>query len=329
MVCLRSFLTASFVLASATAVFASPIARQDLSSRDAPEGLGKRQGGCTTRLQRRAWQALSDAEKRAYIDAELCLMWRVPQRTGLEAAVSRFDDLVKAHQLQANVVHGDGWFLPFHRLHMHAHERLLREECGYTGAQPYWDEEADAGAFSSSVVFDAETGFGGNGVGADGCIQTGPFANYTLHTGPSFENVDHCISRAIDDDASRGSATDAVESCLALPDFATAWPCMEGAPHLGGHNGVGGEMSNPISSPGDPLFYLHHTFLDRVWWRWQQQNLPARLSDIAGYTTQEPPAGGWINATLDDELNMYGVIPNALIREVMDVTGDLLCMEYV
>lgn len=256
-------------------------------------------------------------------------MWRIPQQTGLEASVSRFDDLVKAHQLQSMLVHGDGWFLPFHRLHMHAHERLLREECGYNGAQPYWDEEADAGAFSSSAIFSPTNGFGGNGVGENNCIQTGPFANYTLHTGPSYDNTDHCISRQIDDDASRGSSTENVNACLAEQKFATAWPCIEGSPHSGGHNGVGGEMGNAISSPGDPLFYLHHTYLDRVWWRWQQQSLPARLTDFSGYTTQDRPAGGWIDATLDDELNMFGVIANARIRDVMDVTGDLLCMEYV
>jgi tyrosinase len=51
--------------------------------------------------------------------------------------------------------------------------------------------------------------------------------------------------------------------------------------------------------------------------------------DIAGYTTQDEPATGWVNATLDDELNMYGIIPNAKIRDVMDIGGDLLCMEYV
>lgn len=41
-------------------------------------------------------------------------------------------------------------------------------------------------------------------------------------------------------------------------------------------------MINVYSSPGDPLFYLHHTYLDKVWWDWQNLNLSARLTDISG-----------------------------------------------
>jgi tyrosinase len=74
---------------------------------------------------------------------------------------------------------------------------------------------------------------------------------------------------------------------------------------------------------------MHHTWLDSVWWRWQQADLAARVKDIAGYTSQERPVGGWVNATLDDELNMFGIIPNVTIREVMDIGSDLLCYEYV
>ncbi|KAF8243417.1 Di-copper centre-containing protein [Wilcoxina mikolae CBS 423.85] len=331
------------IVLAASQAFASPIS-QDASS----DGmLEKRQqygygGGappapvshCTHKLLRRPWHKLSKAEKTAYLDAEVCLM-KLPSKLHYESAHTRFDDMIKAHQVQASIYHLDGLFLPFHRLHMHAHEKLLREECGYKGAQPYWDEAIEAGKFSKSKIFDPVYGFGGDGTGkgadgsgSGGCIETGRFASYTLHTGPSFNNVEHCITRNISDVDSASGVKENVKACLDLPDFASAWPCLETKPHFAGHSGVGGEMANSISSPNDPLFYMHHTYLDLLWWRWQKRHLTARLHDISGYTTQDEPATGWVEATLDTELNMLGIIPNATVRDIIDNRGDLLCVEY-
>src|SRR5947207_8096043 len=41
-------------------------------------------------------------------------------------------------------------------------------------------------------------------------------------------------------------------------------------------------MVNPISSPGDPLFYHHHAWLDRMWQKWQEINPSVRLTEIGG-----------------------------------------------
>lgn len=59
-----------------------------------------------------------------------------PARSGLPGALTLFDDLIASHQVQAFDVHKDGLFLPFHRLLMYAHEKLLRDVCGYKGFQP-------------------------------------------------------------------------------------------------------------------------------------------------------------------------------------------------
>ncbi len=41
-------------------------------------------------------------------------------------------------------------------------------------------------------------------------------------------------------------------------------------------------MQNGVSSPGDPLFYLHHTWLDKVFWDWQARDRQRRVSSISG-----------------------------------------------
>ena len=38
--------------------------------------------------------------------------------------------------------------------------------------------------------------------------------------------------------------------------------------HGGVHIWVGGSMSDPSTSPADPVFWLHHCNLDRLWWVW-------------------------------------------------------------
>lgn len=225
---------------------------------------------------------------------------------------------------------------------MHAHETLLRKECGYHGTQPYWDESPEAGQFKSSSILSPTTGFGGDGSPAAGtvawtlgtihhsagCITDGPFKDYRLHIGPGMDNHEHCISRNISNAASYGASSDNVSYCMNMETFATAWPCIERNPHHGGHRGVGGEMWNPYSSPGDPLFYLHHAWLDKVWWDWQSRNLPARVRDITGRKRMGDHDSSEGIVTLGDTLNMMGVVPNARVGEVMDLKGRRLCVEY-
>lgn len=88
--------------------------------------------------------------------------------------------MLRSMHSQTRAYHNQGAFLPFHRYLVHTHETILRTECNYTGTQPYWDEVLDAGNFTHSVVLDPETGFGGDGYGANNCIKDGPFKDYVV-----------------------------------------------------------------------------------------------------------------------------------------------------
>lgn len=274
---------------------------------------------------------LTTIERKAYIDAELC-MTKLPSRlANVNPAVRNlFDDMQAVHQIQSGHIHSSGHFLPFHRYHMWAHETLLREACGYTGAQPWWEEQRDAGKFALSPIFSPNTGFGSaTGTGESSCVVDGPFAGMMLSVGPGYSNELHCLSRKVNETASLMSEKVHVDACLKLPTFETAWPCIENLPHRGGHNGVMGEMSNAVSSPGDPLFYLHHTYIDKLWWDWQSQDLDSRLTKIAGMTTSRKPATGWVLATLNDTLTLHGLVRDMKISELMDIQSEVLCYDYV
>ncbi|KAF2279722.1 Di-copper centre-containing protein [Westerdykella ornata] len=301
----------------------------------APFAKGKR-ASCTSKTTRKSWHSLTREEKLSYIEAEKCLMSK-PAKLGLTGARTLFDELQLFHVYQTPEIHGVGAFLPYHRFFVHAHEHLLKTECNYTGGQPYWNEALDAGNFSTSIVLDPETGFGGNGVAPSNCIQDGPFKDYVNAIGPGEAISDHCIDRIVNECMSVMGNSTFVNQCMQMQDYKTFWPCVEAAPHSAGHGGIGGQMMNVFSSPGDPLFYLHHAYLDKLWADWQSQNLSARLLDISG-TNRAPfppfsfplPGNDPGNVTtLSHVLTVYGAVPNVTIADVMDIQGGTLCYEYV
>lgn len=308
----------------------------------------KEKGECKKLAQRRAWHDFSNDEKRAYIDAELCLMSK-PASQQLSAARTRFDELQALHQITTLWTHFVGAFLPWHRVFILAHETLLREDCDYKGHQPYWHEPMDAGNFMNSVVLDPVTGFGGNGSSVDLCITDGPFKDYVNPIGPYWANTDHCLKRKVNETFSARGAQHFVDDCMACPDYECARQCIQDRPHASGHGGMGAQMLDPIASPGDPLFYLHHTWMDKLWWNWQSLDLENRLTDMGGenvmpafwfnqfpplppdwYPTPNPLPGDPGNVTtMNHVLDMMNIIPNRTIAEIMDIRKKPLCYEYV
>ncbi|KAJ3515549.1 hypothetical protein NLJ89_g1692 [Agrocybe chaxingu] len=306
--------------------------------------------GCTKLLQRKEWRVLSDGEKVAYTGAVKCLMSLPAQNPALPEAKTRFDEFQALHLHLADNVHRVGQFLPWHRQYLLSYERALRNECGYQAATPYWDWSLDAYNISASPIWDPVTGFGGSGVPGTyrlpkgvnytenlifpesfvGCVMDGPFANYTVRLGPGLLRTNHCLTRAVDQSYTGYITYEAVAKTLRLPTFEQFRLELEGGQaahkmHDGGHYMVGGEMSNFYSSPIDPLFFLHHANLDRIWWNWQQM-LPGRLAEVSGYSTYEPPH---VNITLDFELYVGSVGDSVPIREVMDIHKAPNCYTYV
>lgn len=108
-------------------------------------------------------------------------------------------------------------------------------------------------------------------------------------------------------------------------------------------------MADNDASPGDPLFFLHHANLDRLWWQWQKDNLTQRLTEMEGSNippTTVATANGWLypseaflrydgdpapglNTTLNHVLWTHDVVQNYTIADVMDLTGEVICAEYV
>jgi tyrosinase len=102
--------------------------------------------------------------------------------------------------------------------------------------------------------------------------------------------------------------------------------CAFYGPHAYCHDSVGGVMSDVDTSPGDPLFFMHHGFIDHNWRIWQNIN-PNRVYAIGGSTTQNC-SSSCKPTELNYVLSSYNFYPSVTVQQVMDTTGPYLCYRY-
>lgn len=72
----------------------------------------------------------------------------------------------------------------------------------------------------------------------------------------------------------------------------------------------------------DPVFYLHHAQLDRVWWLWQMRDKANRVHDYDG----EGDNGK--NVTLSDVLPLAGLAEDVTVVDIMDTERGEMCYRY-
>lgn len=139
--------------------------------------------------------------------------------------------------------HASNDFLSWHRMYLHYFERILRAASGDPEfALPYWD-------------------YGVPGQSALPAPFRDPFNN------PLFESRRR---GSINGGAALNSlVTDSFTALQAVrfgrPFFSQA---LESRPHNVVHVEIGGAMGDPVTAGEDPIFWLHHCQIDRLWNRW-------------------------------------------------------------
>lgn len=217
---------------------------------------------------RREWGALSKKEREAYTCAVLCLQGK-PSKSDpalVPGARSRYDDFVATHINQTMSIHGTANFLSWHRYYVWSFEQALRNECGYTGAQPYWNWGKYSDNPESSPVFDGSAySLSGNGAyvagrnssligggaipippgNGGGCLTNGPFKDMVVNLGPlaptiaginknpqanGFGYNPRCVKRDIGNYISRkwGRTVDITELILLHSDIGSFQARMQG-----------------------------------------------------------------------------------------------------
>jgi tyrosinase len=73
-------------------------------------------------------------------------------------------------------------------------------------------------------------------------------------------------------------------------------------------------MSDVWASPSDPVFWMHHSFIDHSWWQWQTLG-SSRVSTIDGTDTH----GNTI--TMDTIIQMGGIRPDVPVSAIVNTLG--------
>lgn len=209
---------------------------------------------CGSRLSlRREWRSLSPSDQSHYISSVRCLL---DQPSALQANWSSYGDFPFIHSRVGWYTHHAAPFLPWHRYFLHIYETTLRTQCGFAGDLVYWDWTLDAEDLASSPVFDAATGFGGDGdvhgettVGTSGrCVTDGPFADVVAEYYDT-KKQPHCLSRGFHDDTGalghingNDVSPESIEEVLQIDDYEGFVGALEAKVHDVIPFGIGGDF---------------------------------------------------------------------------------------
>jgi tyrosinase len=177
---------------------------------------------------------LSSQQQNSFLQAVVCLH-NSPSRMNI-GSPSRYDDIAYVHYKNIQAGHSGSWFLPWHRIYMAAFEYILKTECGYQGALPYWDWSVDWQSLPRATVWSANA-FGGSGDPRNGqCINNGYFSRYQCH----FAH-DGCVKRQLGNGA---YSVDAVNRLIMTSgrSYSQFEQAFEYGAHASIHNAVGGTM---------------------------------------------------------------------------------------
>ncbi|GBG82382.1 hypothetical protein CBR_g34758 [Chara braunii] len=200
-------------------------------------------------------------------------------------------------------MHGDWFFLPWHRMLLYYHERILAWATGDVSfALPFWNWDSDAAAQKA---------------------LPSPYANTTSALYTARRRAAAGIQTRLQREITRDELFSGIGSVTGPDDvIGTAGNrgYLEGYGHGAVHNAVGQEqpphrdMGDLAWAGYDPVFYAHHANVDRMWSVWRQ--LPGR---------SDPTSADFRNS----RFVFYDENANAKIIAVSDVLDHATNLRYV
>jgi hypothetical protein len=188
---------------------------------------------------------------------------------------------VETHDLNERTSHGVPCFLVWHRKFLKDAEDALRR-INPNFVFLYWDWSKNYREPHLAKVWDARY-LGTNGKGVSKIVTDGVMGNITC-LWP--KNRPHPLKRDFLNGGTLPSfkSPSEIQQGLGMSrNFNEAWRAIESGFHPTPHSSIGGMGQTYDSSkiygdaatmysPNDPFFWMHHMFLDMLWYSWQKKN---------------------------------------------------------
>lgn len=204
--------------------------------------------------------------------------------------------------------HGTYYFLPWHRMYVYYFEQLVQRLSGYANFRmPYWNSTAAGGA-AIPAYFRVPAGGAADALQVARERQLVP--DLTLQLAQAFGAMDFYN----DNTPTTGCVSFGGHSGEAMHGGArSASGSLEDGPHRTVHQTLGAKMAFPYTAAQDPIFFLHHSNIDRLWESWIRKGYGANPTNGEwldhSFTFCEAPADG-----------SAGMPVTATVREFLKLT---------
>jgi tyrosinase len=165
--------------------------------------------------------------------------------------------------------HGTWFFLAWHRMFIYSFEQIVRAAVVQAGGAadwslPFWDYEAGGQQATLPPAFRQPTANGASNPLFESARAPG--INSGLALSPAIASASRALrcARFVGTSQFGGGVT-------GVAQFSNDTGQIEAQPHNVVHDAVGGNgglMADPDQAAADPIFWVHHANIDRLWFTW-------------------------------------------------------------
>lgn len=196
--------------------------------------------------------------------------------------------------------HYSWFFLPWHRMFVYYFEQIVRAQVIAAGgpatwALPYWNydgggqdnmlppafRDTSSSLYTSQRPAALNDGTAGLATGPNGITSAWQAFGQSTFTGTT--------------EFGGGATPTPIQ--FFLVDDQGQQGLLESTPHNAVHDSIGGLMGDPHSAAQDPIFWLHHANIDRLWWLWGLQAQNSGPSDSTWLNQNFLSEGGFFDAS--------------------------------